>query len=101
MEDIQKGIATMITKHIDTEVSRYPAAALFGQLGLLFEFPKWFKVNTATTLIASGNYSNVEAFDLVPLQGRLDVMAMVVQFVAHRDHQKLRTRLVNFGFDTK
>jgi hypothetical protein len=82
MEDIQMSISTIISKQIDTgeDNPRHPHALTFERLGLLFESPKWFKVDTVINLLSTVNYADLTSTDLVPLQQQLDVMATIIVY---------------------
>src|ERR1700679_4365557 len=103
MEDTEKIIVAIISKQLDVceDEDGQPLQATFELVGMLAEFPSWFKVNQVIKLLDSMRTNCVEASDLVPLQGRLDLMATIIEYSYLRSPSRLGARLEKLGFKPK
>ena len=103
MEDTEKSIVAIISKQLDVceDEDGQPLQATFELVGMLAEFPSWFKVNQVIKLLDSMRTNCVEASDLVPLQGRLDLMATIIEYSYLRSPSRLGARLEKLGFKPK
>ena len=82
MEDVRGGMVSAQAR-LTFELGKDPLQVAHERLGLIFEFPASFWKTTAECAPDGVNCSIVTAEDIVPLQNRLDVSAVVLQFTAN------------------
>jgi len=88
MEDVQHGISKMVIEQTRSGCTtfwgeREPLQETLERLGLIFEFPMYFRKSAAKEALCSVNCTTVTTRDLTPLQNQLDVIAVVLQFTAN------------------
>jgi hypothetical protein len=104
MEDIQNGIVSVILRKVNwVSQSKVPGVAL-QQLGFICEFPGKFQLSLAVKVLQATYGENPKASDLVLLQSRPDVIAILLQFYiknAKRQPFDADSALRGFGFITE
>ena len=98
MENTQREIATQISRIIDLGNDQ-PLRLTCGLVGLLVEFPTWFKTGSVVTVLSRTRYESVEALD-VALLGNWDAVALMMQYVIHQDGYYIQGMLEKLGFQT-
>ena len=98
MEDVQGRVATIVSKQVDVKDKGELLQETLERLGLMCEFPGRFRLSRAMKVLTSIKYYDISGTDLVPLQGRLDIMAVIIQFAAQGRGRNVSGALEGFGF---
>ena len=99
MEDTQRRIATQVSRIIDLGKDDQPLRLTCELVGLLVEFPTWFKTGAVVTVLSKTRYEGVSASDVASL-GSWDAVALMMKYIIHRDGRWILGMLGKLGFQT-